>query len=961
MNLTLPRAFRGSRYGLVLLAAIVLALIALVAKPSDGTAAIAGQQSAFGEWGPEPGKFFDPLMFGADSTDGSVYVANLSFAEEGLRLEKFSAAGTVQGSTLLPRSEEGSGPKGYVGIAVDGSREKFYVLRNAPGLDSREPSKRIATKILVFSTKPNLSGKLEQVAELPVPAPEEAKTLFEPREIAVDPNSGELVVLAKDFQEQVVLQRIKTSGAGGVGERYVESGALLQSEVSMAVDSGGTTYVLSDGIPGEEGQVNAFTLAANFATSTLTPLPGFGAAAVSEGWGESIDFLASPLIASAGLGLGPQVAVTSSPSGEKTLYWKSVSEFSSNEEPGDIVVHGYSLADEATSVAYGGGATEGQCRIQTGSAALGAGTNGSLVVLDQGQRIGSEGELPAYFAIVSRFGPGGSGCPAPAASIKLTEGSGGPEVSTVAPGTTVTLDGSGKELNGQTLSEMTWRIEGGSGGPIVLHGEKPTHVFADAGTYTIRLNMKTSVFAPIGTNFVAAAKKLVVGSAPVGPAITGLNPKHGPEAGGTSVTIAGSGFTGTTGATGVKFGATNATAYTVDSDTQITATAPAGAGTVNVVVTNGANSSPNTAADDYTYDPPAGTPTVTAVAPAEGPAAGGTAVTITGTGFTGASCPTAVQFGGTAATSCNVVDATHITATSPAHAAGKVHVTVTNGGLTSVGTAADEFEFKAGASAPTVTLIAPAEGPAAGGTAVTIIGTGFTGASCPTAVQFGGTNATSCTVVDATHITANSPAHAAGRVHITVTNGGLTSASTAADEFEYKPPTVVNRTLTIKSAGTGSGSVKCNGGTCSPSYPSGTELTLSASPAAGSTFAGWSGGECGGTGNCVIKLTVDTSVTASFNSTQSGGGSSGGGGGRSSGGTTPPPSGGKKALTPAQKLAAKKAAAKAKCKKLHGKAKAKCMKAANQIGKPKKKKGKKSRSSSARPLALSGWAFGNQA
>ncbi|SCL16336.1 IPT/TIG domain-containing protein [Micromonospora pallida] len=57
------------------------------------------------------------------------------------------------------------------------------------------------------------------------------------------------------------------------------------------------------------------------------------------------------------------------------------------------------------------------------------------------------------------------------------------------------------------------------------------------------------------------------------PAVTGLNPAGGPTAGGNLVNIYGSKFTGVTGATGVKFGANNATNYTLVSDTHIVATA----------------------------------------------------------------------------------------------------------------------------------------------------------------------------------------------------------------------------------------------------------------------------------------------------------------------------------------------------------------------------------------------------
>ena len=66
-------------------------------------------------------------------------------------------------------------------------------------------------------------------------------------------------------------------------------------------------------------------------------------------------------------------------------------------------------------------------------------------------------------------------------------------------------------------------------------------------------------------------------------------------------------------------------------------------------------------------------PTLTNVAPNSGSTAGSTSVTLTGTNLTGA---TAVSFGGTAALGYTVNNATTITATTPAHAAGAVNVAV---------------------------------------------------------------------------------------------------------------------------------------------------------------------------------------------------------------------------------------------------------------------------------------------
>ena len=85
---------------------------------------------------------------------------------------------------------------------------------------------------------------------------------------------------------------------------------------------------------------------------------------------------------------------------------------------------------------------------------------------------------------------------------------------------------------------------------------------------------------------------------------------------------------------------------------------------------------------------------------------------------------------------------------------------------------------------PVVTAVNPASGTTAGGTSVTITGTGFTGA---TAVHFGTAAATSFTVNSDTQITAISPAapNDASYVDITVTTPSGTSAVTEQDQFGY--------------------------------------------------------------------------------------------------------------------------------------------------------------------------------
>lgn len=71
-------------------------------------------------------------------------------------------------------------------------------------------------------------------------------------------------------------------------------------------------------------------------------------------------------------------------------------------------------------------------------------------------------------------------------------------------------------------------------------------------------------------------------------------------------------------------------------------------------------------------------------------------------------------------------------------------------------------------------------------------------------------------------------------------------------------------------AGAGSGSVGSTpngivcGATCSHPFDPGRPVTLTATPAAGSVFAGWSGSGCTGTGTCRLALHQAGAVTATF-------------------------------------------------------------------------------------------------
>ena len=127
---------------------------------------------------------------------------------------------------------------------------------------------------------------------------------------------------------------------------------------------------------------------------------------------------------------------------------------------------------------------------------------------------------------------------------------------------------------------------------------------------------------------VASATQVIPldGSGTAIPVVTSVSPNSGSTVGGTVLTITGTSFLG---ATAVNFGATAAASFTVNSDTSITATAPAGTGVVDVTVTAPGGTSATSAADVYTYVAPL-PQTITFTQPA--PAYAGTAVLLSATG-----------------------------------------------------------------------------------------------------------------------------------------------------------------------------------------------------------------------------------------------------------------------------------------------------------------------------------------
>ena len=344
-----------------------------------------------------------------------------------------------------------------------------------------------------------------------------------------------------------------------------------------------------------------------------------------------------------------------------------------------------------------------------------------------------------------------------------------------------------------------------NGGGTQLTVTAPAHA---AGTVHVH------VTGPGGTSAEVAADQYTYSASAV-PTITWLSVHNGTTAGGTSVIITGTNFTGVTG---VTFGGTAGT-ITANTATQITATTPAHAnGSVRVVVTTPGGSNADTTADDFAYttryeQTSSGITYYNpnsrlghSSAPPE-PSGGsyrrsltsGSYVTIS---FSGTYLAWIATAGTTTGVASVTVDGVAKGTVDLARTSTNYQVNVWNTGTLTSGTHTVRFTWAAatgkyidldaveitgsmggGTPAPTVTAVSPTSGPTTGGTSVTITGTNLTGA---TSVTFGGTAGT-ITANTATQITATTPAHAAAtNVQVQVTTPGGSSADVAGRQLQLR-------------------------------------------------------------------------------------------------------------------------------------------------------------------------------
>jgi IPT/TIG domain len=419
---------------------------------------------------------------------------------------------------------------------------------------------------------------------------------------------------------------------------------------------------------------------------------------------------------------------------------------------------------------------------------------------------------------------GSSSSAAPCSGFGVTDIA--PAVGFVTGGTAATITGCGFSGAG------TLTVKFGGGSPITVSPASDTSLAvtspsaAAPGGVTVEVRLHPSA----GSDSVATTTFTYVAK----PAITKIAPASGPEAGGTSVHVTGTGLTQTGATTAVKFGTTAAASVSDVSAASLKATSPAGTGTkdVTVTVTLPGGESATSNGLPFQYVP---APTVTSVSPTSGPVTGGTDVTITGTGFQpGAMVLFGPSDGSTSVTDdltgtpVSVLSSTSILVTAPPGIVGATNVVVVNpDGQSGALKSGSAGHYTYTGTAPSITSVSPATGSSLGGTTVTLTGAGFLAGA---KVAFAASGGTSVVVAaDGTQISAKTPAHAAGIVDVVVTNpGGGKATKTGAFEFiAADPPTIASLSV---ATGTSLGGTQLT--ITGTKFSTGTSVSFGGTPAA---------------------------------------------------------------------------------------------------------------------------------
>jgi uncharacterized delta-60 repeat protein len=232
-------------------------------------------------------------------------------------------------------------------------------------------------------------------------------------------------------------------------------------------------------------------------------------------------------------------------------------------------------------------------------------------------------------------------------------------------------------------------------------------------------------------------------------------------------------------------------------------------------------------------------PTLSSITPTSGGVLGSTSVTISGTNLTGA---TAVSFGGTSATTFSVINATTLTATAPAHAAGAVSVVVTAPGGSNTANALYTYVAPPSVSLATANLLTTA-------TTLTITGTSFSTTPGDNSITFSPAGTGTVTAATATLLTISSLSGLTpGALNAVVATNGQSSGAAV-------------QVATVIAPGSGGGQADALNAALLGSYV----LATAVQPDGKTIIAGQFSSVLGQPRNNMARLNADGTLDAGFN------------------------------------------------------------------------------------------------
>jgi hypothetical protein len=444
-----------------------------------GAAETYGEVGRFGARGTGPGQFElsrSTHAFGVDPTDDSVYVGDEP-QPGSYRIQKLTSTGTfvAQTAKITPPKADG-----IEGIAVDPTLHRVYVL----ALESRsvpEGAIAVAGTLYAFSTVPEgetlpaasgtKAGVLTTPAVFLAHAKEISQALAEPRGLAVDPVTHDVIVMGEQETGElesnpIVLQRV-SSATGALGERY-ETTALERETVSSPVVSPtGNVYVT---------QYDEVLQVPSAFTSSQAPVRVGGISEEPPFESEQALLLLPDPLASQGGGLS---FAPMGPHGEPAGALEAAAGILNDESfyPGVV---SFDVASGAET-GWSGGATRkaGQaCAIGFQGYTypmVAAGGEGSVFVLD------------SQYAQVIEFGAGGGGCPGATDSPLKALLGGEPLSGQIEVGAEVTLQ---SQLVQADAVSVEWSFGEGEAKPLELDGDglqrtEVTHTFQQPGEHLV--------------------------------------------------------------------------------------------------------------------------------------------------------------------------------------------------------------------------------------------------------------------------------------------------------------------------------------------------------------------------------------------------------------------------------------------------------------------------------------------